>query len=74
MVIVCSNSAKNVLEKIIENNSDERQLNHRFRHPNGNSIEYDLESPKDKWVITSVNKNNTDRDFSKWAFFESSSL
>ncbi|MDG1941958.1 MAG: hypothetical protein P8I54_06275 [Flavobacteriaceae bacterium] len=74
MVIVHSNSAKNVLEKIIQNNSDERQLNHRFHHPNGNIIEYDLESPKDQWVITSVNKNSTDRNFSKWAFFESSSF
>jgi hypothetical protein len=74
MVIVHSNSAKNVLEKIIQNNSDERQLNHRFHHPNGNIIEYDLESPKDQWVITSVNKNSTGRNFSKWAFFESSSF
>jgi hypothetical protein len=74
MAIVRLNSAKNVLEKIIENNRDEKQLNHRFYHPNGNKIEYDLESPKDQWVITSVNDKNTDRNFSKWAFFESPSF
>jgi len=74
MAIVHSNSAKNVLERIIENNSDEKQLNHLFYHPNGNKIEYDLESPKDQWVITSVNDNNTDRNFSKWPFFESPSF
>ena len=74
MAIVHSNSAKNILEKIIENNSDERQLNYRFHHPNGNTIEYDLKSPKDQWVITRVNNNSTDRNFSKWPFFESSSF
>ena len=74
MAIVRLNSAKNVLEKIIENNIDEKQLNHRFYHPNCNKIEYDLESPKDQWVITSVNDKNTDRNFSKWAFFESPSF
>ena len=71
MAIVRSNSAKDVLNKIIENNSDESRLNTRFNHPNGNIIDYDLESPKDQWVITRVNRKNMDRDFSKWPFFES---
>ena len=71
MAIVRSNSAKGVLNKIIENNSDESRLNTRFNHPNGNIIDYDLESPKDQWVITRVNRKNMDRDFSKWPFFES---
>ena len=71
MAIIRSNSAKDVLNKIIENNSDESRLNTRFNHPNGNIIDYDLESPKDQWVITRVNRKNMDRDFSKWPFFES---
>ena len=71
MAIIRSNSAKDVLNKIIENNSDESLLNTRFNHPNGNIIDYDLESPKDQWVITRVNRENMDRDFSKWPFFES---
>ena len=71
MAIIRSNSAKDVLNKIIENNSDESLLNTRFNHPNGNIIDYDLESPKDQWVITRVNRKNMDRDFSKWPFFES---
>lgn len=74
MAIVRSKSEKNVLEKIIENNRDEKQLNKLFYHPNGDKIEYDLESPKDQWVITSVNDIRMDRDFSKWAFFENPSL
>ena len=71
MAIVRSNSARDVLNKIIENNGDESRLNTRFNHPNGNIIDYDLESPKDQWVITRVNRKNMDRDFSKWPFFES---
>ena len=71
MAIVRSNSARDVLNKIIENNGDESRLNTRFNHPNGNIIDYDLESPKDQWVITRVNRINMDRDFSKWPFFES---
>ena len=74
MAIIRSNSAKDVLNKIIENNSDESRLNTRFNHPNGNIIDYDLESPKDQWVITRVNRKNMDRDFSKWPFFESPNL
>ena len=69
MAIVRSNSARDVLNKIIENNGDESRLNTRFNHPNGNIIDYDLESPKDQWVITRVNRKNMDRDFSKWPFF-----
>ena len=74
MAIVRSNSARDVLNKIIENNGDESRLNTRFNHPNGNIIDYDLESPKDQWVITRVNRKNMDRDFSKWPFFESPNL
>ena len=70
MAIVRSNSAKNALEKIIKKNSDENQLNYRFYHPNGNKIDYDLQSPKNLWVITSVNDVALDRNFSKWEFFE----
>ena len=70
MAIVRSNSAKNALEKIIKKNSDENQLNYRFYHPNGNKIHYDLQSPKNLWVITSVNDVVLDRNFSKWEFFE----
>ena len=74
MAIIRSSSAKDVLEKIIENNSNEKQLNKRFNHPNGDIIEYDLRCPKDQWVITSVNGDKKDRNFSKWPFFENSSF
>lgn len=74
MVIVRSNSVENVLEDILNNNKNEKKLSSRFHHPNGDIIEYDLDSPKNQWVIKSVNGVNMDRDFSQWAFFESSNF
>ena len=70
MVIVRSNSVENILEDILTKNSDEKKLSTHFSHPNGNIIEYDLNSPKDQWVIKSVNKISTNRNFSKWDFFD----
>ena len=70
MVIVRSNSGENILEDILKKNSDEKKLSTYFNHPNGNIIEYDLNSPKDQWVIKSVNKISTNRNFSKWDLFD----
>jgi hypothetical protein len=42
----------------------------QFMHPNGNLISYDLDAPKNSWVIKSVNNRLMDRDFEKWPFFE----
>ena len=70
MVIVRSNSVENILEDILRKNSDEKKLSTYFNHPNGNLIEYDLNSPKDQWVIKSVNNINTNRNFSEWDLFD----
>ena len=37
-------------------------------------IEYDLDAPKDQWVINNVNKKTVNRNFDQWAFFESLSF
>ena len=70
MVIVRSNSVENILEDILRKNSDEKKLSTYFNHPNGNLIEYDLNSPKDQWVIKSVNNISTNRNFSEWDLFD----
>lgn len=70
MAIVRVDSAETALNEIIKNNSDRKSLKTQFYHPNGNFIEYDLGSPKDKWVITKVNKETVDREFDQWPFFE----
>lgn len=70
MVIARGNSAKEVVNVIQQNNSDKKLLTKQFKHPNGNLIKYDLDSPKDTWVIKSVNNKPVDREFDKWPFFE----
>ena len=70
MVIVRAPSAKEAIEKILFNNNDTSILFKQFKHPNGNLIEYDLDAPKDRWVITSINNKPVNRVFDRWPFFE----
>lgn len=70
MVIVRAGSAGKALTKVLDKNSDKKLLKTQFVHPNGNFIEYDLDSPKDTWVVKSVNSKPVNRQFDKWPFFE----
>ena len=70
MVIVRGNSPEEVANSILTNNPDQKLYETQFKHPNGNLIEYDLDSPKDTWVIKSVNNKPVNRQFSRWALFE----
>lgn len=70
MVIVRGNSAREIAESIQHNNPDKKLYQTQFKHPNGNLIEYDLDSPKDTWVIKSINGKTVDRKFDQWPFFQ----
>ena len=70
LVIVRESTAKSALSKIIKENPDHKMYKTQFMHPNGNLISYDLDAPKNTWVIKSVNNRLMDRDFEKWPFFE----
>ncbi len=70
MVIVRDDSPEEVAISISANNPDPRLFPTQFKHPNGTYIEYDLESPKDTWVIKSVDNKPVDREFDQWPFFE----
>ena len=70
LVIVRESSAKSAFSKIVKENPDQKMYKTQFMHPNGNLIAYDLDAPKNTWVIKSVNNRLTDRDFEKWPFFE----
>jgi hypothetical protein len=70
MVIVHADSTEEALAKVMDKNSDKKRIKMQFSHPNGNFIEYNLDSPKDKWVITKVNKKNVDRAFGEWPYFD----
>jgi hypothetical protein len=70
MVIVRAPSANEVMSTIMTGNPDKKLYHTQFEHPNGNFIEYDLDSPKDTWVIKSVNNKPVNRQFDKWPFFD----
>ena len=70
MVVARSKSAEDVAKSIQQNNPDKKLYRTQFKHPNGNFIEYDLNTPKDTWVIKSINNETVNRQFSKWPFFE----
>ena len=69
MVITHADLAEKVLDQVLKNNQNTKLLETQFHHPNGNFLEYDLDSSKDTWVIKSVNKTPVDRQFSNWPFF-----
>jgi len=70
MVILRTESAKKALDSILQNNPDKKLYYKQFKHPNGNLIEYDLDAPRDIWVIHKINGKGVDRKFDQWPFFE----
>jgi hypothetical protein len=70
MVIVRAHCAMEAMETIANSNPDKNLFYKQFKHPNGNLIEYDLDSPKDTWVIKSINNQPVNRQFDHWPFFE----
>jgi hypothetical protein len=70
MVIVRAPSARKALHGILTSNPDKRLYSTQFKHPNGNLMEYDLDSRKDTWVIKRINNHPVDRKFDHWPLFE----
>ena len=70
MVIVRAPTFKEALDAVVIGNPDKKLYPTQFKHPNGNLIEYDLDSPKDTWVIKRVNNQPVNRQFDRWPFFE----
>jgi hypothetical protein len=70
MTIIRAHAAEDALSQIHTGNPDPKLYQTQFKHPNGNFIEYDLDSPKDTWVIKRINKQSVNRKFWRWPFFE----
>jgi len=70
MVTARANSAEESLKTILQHNPDKLLYHTQFNHPNGNLIEYDLDAPKDTWVIHKFNGEKVDRKFDQWPFFD----
>lgn len=57
-------------DELLKSNPDTKILKTQFRCPEGSKIEYDLNAPKNKWMIKSVNDQPLDRDFDKWPLID----
>jgi len=67
IVLVFRNrKAAELADELLKNNPDLQILKRHFRFPGGSEIEYDVNAPKDQWVMISVDGKPLDRDFDKW--------
>jgi hypothetical protein len=58
--------ATELADELLKYNPDPQILKRHFRFPGGREIEYDVNSPKDQWVMISVDGKPLDRDFDNW--------
>ena len=53
-------------EELLKFNPEIDKLHTQFQFPGGNKIEYDVNAPNKKWVITAIDNIPTEGDFDKW--------
>ncbi|EPR65455.1 hypothetical protein ADICYQ_5376 [Cyclobacterium qasimii M12-11B] len=51
-------------------NPDLEKLKSHFQFPNGSLIEYDVNAPKDKWVIKRVDEITMDSAYDSWPLID----
>jgi hypothetical protein len=59
-------TAQELAEKLAGANKNADELRTMFHRPDGGSVSYDLNAPKNKWVITAIDGKPTNRDFDAW--------
>ena len=57
-------------DQLLKSNPDQGALKSHFKFPGRQAIDYDVNSPKDKWVIKAVDGKPTDRNFGQWPLME----
>jgi hypothetical protein len=58
------------LENIARLNADSSKLDHQFTMPYGTKLDYDVNSPKDSWVIQAINGKSVDRKYDCWPLIQ----
>ncbi|NLN92108.1 MAG: hypothetical protein GX130_02210 [Candidatus Hydrogenedens sp.] len=59
-------SPDRLLEKLQQANADARTLEHSFTRPDGTKIHYDLNAPRNRWVITGENNQPLEQNWRHW--------
>jgi len=70
MALFENQNPQDLAKKLMEANPDPEKLKVEFRFPAGSLIEYDIDSPKDKWVIKSFDGKPLNRDYDNWSLIE----
>ena len=66
MLVFEDTKAEELLANLEKFNPNDEQLKTKFQFPDGQIINYDVNTPQNKWVIQSVDGKSVDRDFHKW--------
>ncbi len=61
-----------LLEDVVGSNPDESQLRTVFSTPDGKEYSYDLDSPKNRYMIRSMDGRPFDRDMTSWSYWDRS--
>jgi hypothetical protein len=70
MALFNNRNPTGIAEKLLESNPDAKVLMKQFQFPGGRKIEYDVNAPKNSWVIKTVDGKPADREFDKWPLIE----
>ncbi len=63
-------NANALLAKLMQANENKEQLKSQFKFPEGHKLMYDVQAPKNKWVIISEDNKIFNRDFNKWPLID----
>jgi hypothetical protein len=66
MVIFGYQNPQVLVKKLMDANQNSELLKSQFQFPSGSKIDFDVNAPKNKWVIKSVDGKPLDRDFDNW--------
>lgn len=66
LAIFKNQDAELLAKELAKTNNSHEILKTTFEFPGGDKIEYNVNSPKNKWVIKEVNNQAVDRNFNKW--------
>lgn len=55
-----------LLDELQQTNTDTKTLEHTFTFPDGTQIHYDLNAPRNRWVITGENNQPLERNWRHW--------
>ena len=70
MVVFENENPQELATKLLDLNPNIEGLKTKFHFLNGSTIEYDVLSPRNKWIIKAVDGKALDRNFDNWALIE----